>query len=504
VSAVDAGASRRTSRWGGPWTLRRRVLVAVLVLLALVASVIAVTAVVAVERVLTRQLDSQLQSAVERSRLAADRPLGDRGMRGGMGPRGRVPDFLEIPGQAQDTLGATITDGEVTRAAVLDRTGTAQELTGDQAAALVGVPTDGAPHTVVLGDGHGDYRVAAVTGAGGQTLVVGLSLEGVHETTQRLAVSIATIALLGLALTAAAGTLIIRRSLRPLDRVAATASRVAEVPLDRGEVELTDRVPAADTDPRTEVGQVGAALNLLLGHVDAALRSREASETRVRHFVADASHELRTPLAAIRGYAELTRRVPEPLPPDVAHALSRVESEATRMTALVEDLLLLARLDSGPVLDRAEVDLSAVVVDVVSDAHAAGPDHRWELQLPEEPVVITGDRGRLHQIVANLLANARTHTAPGTTVTATLGYAEESAARMVRLVVADDGPGVPEDLQPHLFERFRRGDASRSRAGGGTGLGLAIVAAVTEAHGGTVAVRSEPGHTEFRVDLPIG
>ena len=224
----------------------------------------------------------------------------------------------------------------------------------------------------------------------------------------------------------------------------------------------------------------------------------------MRHFVADASHELRTPLAAIRGYAELTRRSPQPLPPEVAHALGRVESEATRMTALVEDLLLLARLDSGPALERAEVDLSALVVDAVSDAHAAGPQHRWELRLPDEPVVVVGDRARLHQVVANLLANARAHTPAGTTVTTTLEYASEPAGGSVRLVVADDGPGIPQDLQPHLFERFRRGDVSRSRAGGGTGLGLAIVAAVTAAHGGAVTVESAPGHTEFRVELLIG
>ena len=195
--------------------------------------------------------------------------------------------------------------------------------------------------------------------------------------------------------------------------MAATATRVAELPLDRGEVALAERVPDADTDPRTEVGQVGAALNRMLDHVGNALEARHASETQVRQFVADASHELRTPLAAIRGYAELSRRSREPVPDEVAHVLRRVESEAQRMTALVEDLLLLARLDAGRPLAHDPVDLTMLVVDAVSDAHAAGPGHDWQLDLPDEPVVVTGDGARLHQVLANLLANARTHTPAG-------------------------------------------------------------------------------------------
>ena len=312
------------------------------------------------------------------------------------------------------------------------------------------------------------------------------------------------------------GAYTIRSNLRPLRRVAATASRVAELPLDRGEVALSVRVPDVDTDPRTEVGQVGAALNRMLGHVADALAARQASETRVRHFVADASHELRTPLAAIRGYAELTRRVSDAVPPDVAHAMRRVESETTRMTALVEDMLLLARLDSGRPLQAAPVDLSRLVIDAVSDAHVAAPDHHWRLDLPEESVTVTGDPARLHQVLANLLANARTHTPPGTTVTVslvetvgavslveTVGAVSLVEAGAVTLTVADDGPGIPANLLPEVFDRFARGDTSRSRAAGSTGLGLSIVAAVVEAHHGTAEVASRPGHTEFRVRLPV-
>jgi two-component system OmpR family sensor kinase len=220
---------------------------------------------------------------------------------------------------------------------------------------------------------------------------------------------------------------------------------------------------------------------------------------RVRQFVADASHELRTPLTAIRGYTELARRRRDELPDEVAHAMGRVASESERMTHLVEDLLLLARLDSGRPLDSEQVDLSQLAVDAVSDAHVAGPQHDWNLDLPDEPVLVTGDSARLHQVLTNLLANARVHTPAGTTVTASLTTQPSHAV----LSVADNGPGIPPELQSEVFERFARGDTSRSRKGGSTGLGLAIVAAVVRAHHGTIAVRSVPGSTEFVVQLPF-
>jgi two-component system OmpR family sensor kinase len=258
-------------------------------------------------------------------------------------------------------------------------------------------------------------------------------------------------------------------------------------------------VPPEDTDPRTEVGQVGTALNRMLDHVEGSLAARQESETQVRQFVADASHELRTPLAAIRGYAELSRRSRQPVPDEIAHVLNRVESEARRMTTLVEDLLLLARLDAGRPLAHDPVDLTMLVVDAVSDAHAAGPRHDWQLDLPPEPVTVIGDGARLHQVLANLLANARTHTPDGTTVTVGVSANRDLAA----IWVIDGGPGIPAELQPHIFERFARGDSSRSRAAGSTGLGLSIVHAVVTAHGGRVMVASQPGRTQFTVLLPF-
>jgi two-component system OmpR family sensor kinase len=244
------------------------------------------------------------------------------------------------------------------------------------------------------------------------------------------------------------------------------------------------------------VGQVGSALNRMLDNVESALEARQESEMQLRQFVADASHELRTPLAAISGYTELTRR--GELSPDIEYSLTRIASQTERMTALVEDLLLLARLDAGRPLERGEVDLTRLVVDAVADAHAAGPDHKWQLAVPDEPVVVPGDGSRLAQVLANLLANARTHTPPGTSVTVALG----EDRRYAQLSVSDDGPGIPPDLLPHIFERFARGSTSRSRDNGSTGLGLAIVRAVVAAHHGTVDVASRPGRTEFTVRLP--
>jgi two-component system OmpR family sensor kinase len=296
----------------------------------------------------------------------------------------------------------------------------------------------------------------------------------------------------------AAATMIVRITLRPLARVAVTAGRVAELPLDRGEVALAERVPEQDTDPRTEVGQVGAALNRMLEHVSGALEARHASETQLRQFLADASHELRTPLAAIRGYAELARRAGPDIPEDTAQALRRVSSQTERMTSLVEDMFLLARLDAGRPLAADPVDLTQLVVDSISDAHAAGPEHRWKLRIPDEAVTVTGDATRLAQVLANLLTNARVHTPPGTSVTAGL----DTTPSRVILSVSDNGPGIPRALLPHVFGRFARGDTSRSRAAGSTGLGLAIAHAVTTAHGGTLRVDSVPGRTTFMVALP--
>jgi two-component system OmpR family sensor kinase len=489
----------RSGRWQGPrgWSLRTRLLAALLALLAAVSLVIGLVSVVALDRFLQGRLDDQLRAAGARSQ-GADGP----------GPSDkddhheRSPDFLLVPGQAEGTLGARIVGGAVQQAGVLDPRGQADSLPTDQTAALLALPADGRPHTRDLGGDLGDYRLMASREQDGDVLVTGLPLGGVHATVYRLAAVAGIVALLGLLVAGLAGAAIIRLALQPLRRVAGTARRVSELSLDRGEVALGERVPDEDTDPRTEVGQVGSALNQMLAHVAAALAARQASETRVRQFVADASHELRTPLAAIRGYAELTRPSRDGLPDDVGYALTRIESLAVRMSGLVGDLLQLARLDAGRPAEFTPVDLSRLLVDGVTDAQAAGSDHLWKMDVPEDPLIVRGDAAALAQVVDNLLTNARVHTPPGTVVSVQLAAAEEGLQSVARLSVADNGPGIPAELLPEAFERFTRGDTSRSRAAGSSGLGLAIVAAIVEAHDGDVAVTSEPGHTEFTITLP--
>jgi two-component system, OmpR family, sensor kinase len=500
-------------------SLRTRLVLATILLTAAVSLVIGLVSVGALKLFLEQRLDAQLTSAVRRSRVAVDRPneLGFSGIppllaasnRGRNSPNLGGPGFLLTPGQGQGTLGALIDSDEVvTRAGVLDSTGSPAALTSREKARLTAVPVDEKPHTVDFGAGLGSYRLLAQHTSRGETIITGLPLSSVYAAVFQLSAVVVAVSLVGLLAVAIIGAAIVRRTLRPLNRVAATATQVSELPLDRGEVALAVRVPDRDTDLNTEVGQVGAALNRMLGHVAAALQARQASEARVRRFVADASHELRTPLASIRGYAELTRRSRLELPADVAHALSRVESEAIRMTGLVEELLLLARLDEGRPADRAPVDLSRLLVDATGDAHAAGPEHRWQLDLPEQPVIVVGDRSQLHQVVANLLANARVHTPVGTWVGVGLSLPAvdpPTGRAEVVLEVTDDGPGISPELLPEVFERFARGDGSRSRGNGtgSTGLGLSIVAAVVAAHGGRVDVTSRPGRTRFAVHLPL-
>jgi two-component system OmpR family sensor kinase len=313
------------------------------------------------------------------------------------------------------------------------------------------------------------------------------------------------------------GTFWVRFSLRPLRRVAFTAAQVADLPLESGEVSLPAGVP--DTDPATETGQVGLAFNRMLGHVENALQRRAASESRLRRFAADASHELRTPLAAIRGYAELALLRPGDAPEEVTHALGRVLSESRRMSVLVDDLLLLARLDAGRPLSREPVDMTRLAIDATSDAQVARRRHRWVLELPDDPLLTLGDEGRLRQVLGNLVSNAGRHTPDGTTVTVrvsdtlpedepgtgTRSVGHGALPHEPRLVVSvtDDGPGIPADLLPDLFERFTRADTSRSHAANvsSTGLGLAIVDAVVAAHQGAVLVTSRPGMTRFTIVL---
>jgi two-component system OmpR family sensor kinase len=481
------------------WTLRARLIAALVAVLTVVCLVIGTVTVVALRGFLVGQLDDQLTAASQRA--FNYQGTGTPGGPGG-GPDGGGNPGLLARGQAAGTFSALISSGAVQLAGTLDESGRSVPVSSAAAdQAVLKIKADGKPRTVNL-PGLGSYRVVAVADPDhDRTQVTGLPMDPVASTVYRLALTITLVALAGLIAAALIVFYVVRLNLRPLRRVTAVARRVAELPLDQGEVEVPVRVSAVDTDPRTEVGQVGSALNHMIGHVESALAARQASEMKVRHFVADASHELRTPLAAIRGYAELSRPHRDDAPPQMAHAMDRVESAAERMTSLVEDLLLLARLDTGRPVEPEPVDLSELMVGAVSDAHAAAPDHSWRLDLPEEPVQVDGDRLQLHQVVANLLTNARTHTPPGTQVSVSLRQVSTPHGG-VEVAVQDDGPGIPESLRPNVFERFARGDNSRSRAAGSSGLGLAIVSSVVAAHHGRVSLASAPGDTRFTVWLP--
>ncbi|GAA2884767.1 two-component sensor histidine kinase [Actinoplanes cyaneus] len=504
MAAADTAPSR-PARWRSPagWPLRTRLVATMIALLAVLGLVVGGTAELYLYQSLHRQAETELSDISKR--------IGGRGDGNFPQPPGQFPSGGNAP--SPDGLPGGIpsraivlkknSDGSLTGGVI--RFGTAQDDIDTLSASaketvLAEVPDNGDQVTVNLGSELPQYLMnKVVKGKDGSTFYVGISLERMNSTLLTVAGFTGCVVLGSLLIAGWAGALIVRRTLKPLDRVAATASRVAELRLDRGEVQLAQRVPEPDTDPRTEVGQVGAALNRMLDHIGSALEARHASEMQVRQFVADASHELRTPLAAIRGYAELSRRSRQPIPDEIAHVLGRVESEAKRMTALVEDLLLLARLDAGRPLAQDPVDLSMLAVDATSDAHAAGPRHYWQLDLPDEPVTVVGDGARLHQVLANLLANARTHTPEGSTVTVKVGTVPDAAV----LQVIDNGPGIQAELVPHIFERFARGDSSRSRAAGSTGLGLSIVHAVVTSHRGKVGVQSRPGQTIFTVMLPL-
>ncbi|MEU1407560.1 HAMP domain-containing sensor histidine kinase [Streptomyces sp. NPDC005728] len=501
-------------RAGQPRTLRTRLVVASVVLIAVVCAVIGTVTTLALRTHLYDQLDEKVGEIAMRA--AGGRLQSPGGAVPGPAapdskadstPSERIEHLLTNGPTQPSTVAAYVENGSIAsagKAVQLNdsynrfRKMSTVDLTAAQKQALAKASKDGKPHTVAL-PGLGDYRVQyRVSPDGGDAYYVALPTKDVDDNIDTLVVVEVCVTVAGLVAASLAGFVIVGVATRPLRKVAATATRVSELPLHTGEVNLSERVRESECDPHTEVGQVGAALNRMLDHVHGALHARQQSEMRVRQFVADASHELRTPLASIRGYAELTRRGREQVGPDTRHALGRIESEAGRMTLLVEDLLLLARLDAGRPLQFEQTDLVPLVVDTISDARAAGMDHNWRLDLPDEPALVSADAARLQQVLVNLLGNARNHTPPGTTVTARV----QRRGPWMCVDVEDNGQGIPSDLLPHVFERFARGDSARSRSTGSTGLGLAIVQAVATAHGGAVTVDSVPGRTVFTVHLP--
>ena len=519
-----------------PRTISGKLIIGLVVLLGAASIIVSVVTSSSLNKSLMSSVDQQLQSATMRwQNCVSSSPDGDTDVHHGTG-QGPDPACY---GQAAGTFEAELTGttfsnvnlvpGRCELSAADEQTLLALHTTqvpeaGPGAPAKPGGP-DMPSYTRTLASLDGDYRLTKIQISSSETLVTGLPLATVQGTLNDVANTEHVVFAAVLLLVLVAGTAMVQLSLRPLRRVAATATKVTELPLDSGEVTLPAGVP--DSDPRTEVGRVGAAFNRMLFHVERALGRRAASEARLRRFAADASHELRTPLSAIRGYAELALRHPGPVPEDVTHALRRVESESARMTVLVDDLLLLARLDAGRPLECEPVDLSRLAIETTSDAQVARGDHRWRLELPDEPVLVEGDEHRLHQVLANLLSNAGKHTPPGSTVRVALTLGATASPELpagtsgtavvqrgvappgprAELSITDDGPGISAELLPELFERFTRGEAGRARdasaAGKSTGLGLAIVDAVVAAHGGAIIVTSHPGMTRFAILLPL-
>jgi two-component system, OmpR family, sensor kinase len=472
-------------------------LVALSVLLVTIVSIVlSIITTLAIRGYLVDRLDRELQLTQERAENPFygndDPPPTNLPPNDGDGDRhGPAPG-----GQRPGTLEAEFVDGTATGSRVTNRGGQAS-LSAAALATLSKVPTDADKRSIDV-PGLGHYRVIAVDRPDGTVMVTGLPLDDVEAVVERLILLDLGVGLAAICLVGGVGVVVVRRQLQPLEAVASTAQRVAQLPLDRGDVDLSERVDERYTDPRTEPGQVGSALNHMLNHVSGALQARHESETRVRQMLADASHELRTPLATIRGYAELSNRPSQQSPLELKSYARQIETQSDRMAEIVDDLLLLARLDSGRPLDQAPVDISRLIAETVAAAQVRAPRHHWRVELPPEPLVTIGDESRLHQLLTNLLSNASRHTPSGTTVTTT-GRRQSDE---VLVTVHDDGPGIDPELQPTVFERFARGDSSRTRASGGAGLGLSLVRAIAQAHHGTVIVESRAEDTTFTVRLP--
>ncbi|WIM99134.1 HAMP domain-containing sensor histidine kinase [Actinoplanes oblitus] len=481
------GGWRGPTRWRH-WTLRSRLVLVVGILAAIALIAANVAGVVLIRGYLVERIDKQLTGMARPMEFATQQQDDS------FGPRNRFfrvgPDQVAYLYRADGTLdtGRSYPAGD-TRPAVPSFDALAKRAaTAD-------------PYTVTAPDGTGWRVIALPVGTTGGYALFGSSLAEVRQTSDRLLVIDAGVLLLILALLGLGAAYVVRLGLRPLTEMEHAAADISGG-------DLTRRVPGAD--PHTEPGRLGLALNLMLSRIEAEVAERTAAEQRLRQFVADASHELRTPLTSIRGFAELYRRGGAPPGPLLDETMSRIEGEAGRMGVLVEDLLMLARLDRQRTLDLRRVDLLEIAADTIRDAHARVPGRQVLLAgLSDdadtfEPATVLGDDHGLRQVVTNLVANALHHTPDGTRVTVRVGHTGGSAEPMAVLEVEDDGPGVPAEHAPRIFERLYRADPSRNRAsGGGSGLGLAIAATIVRGHGGTVALHETPGGgATFRVLLP--
>ena len=487
--------------WWLPRSLRRQLLLGVLVVVSVVLAAVGVVSVLSLRGYVAAMNDAEVAKSLHAFSYSYDRYRNGEHTSAHAGTPPVAQALLEFTGQTPGNLIAVLHNGVVVGSAVFSED-ESRPAPPDVVRAIEAQSwPDAPPRTEKLGS-LGSYRLDCLI-EGPDTLVVGVSLNIANRIIARKNITTTALMVSALLVTAATTVWVVGYTLRPLRRVAATAAEVAAMQLTGDDHRIGVRVAPQDTDPDNEVGIVGNTLNRLLDNVDSALAHRAESDLRMRQFITDASHELRTPLAAIQGYAELTRQDSSALPPTTEYALARIESEARRMTLLVDELLLLSRLGEGEDLQSDDVDLADLVINAVNDTAVAAPTHHWVKDLPDEPVWVRGDHARLHQLVSNLLSNARLHTPPGVTVTTGITCRRSGAkGACAELTVADDGPGIDEELLPRLFERFVRADTSRSN-GSGIGLGLAIVSSIVKAHHGSVTAESADGRTVFRVRLPM-
>jgi two-component system OmpR family sensor kinase len=478
----------------GQWSLRNRLVVGVVILGALAISASDLAAQTAFRTFLIAQVDAQLESVAGGSILRLDR-AGIDGEEDGSEESEPLFQPFEPLREVPSDISITLLDAEGN---ILGTVGDTQSPQMIQSLVTGFTPADvklykNQPFTLDSQSSAADYRVLARTlPSSAGSVITAVSLSGVERAMNQLRFLFLAVGFLVLILLGFIARRMIGISLRPLTTVEKTAEAFA-----RGD--FSARLPEARSD--TEVGRLTSALNQMLQRIEESFSVKVASEEKLRRFVADASHELRTPLTAIRGFAELHRQGAIAGEEKTAELIRRIEQESVRMSSLVEDLLLLARLDQSREMTMEPVDVSTVIKEAVASAQAAGPDHEISIELPEEDVFVLGDSLRIHQVIANLLANARIHAPAGTKVVVKVVQDDQGTY----VSVSDNGPGLSAESQEKIFERFYRADQSRVRNGvEGTGLGLSIVDAVMQAHGGRVTVESELGKgAKFTLFFPI-
>ena len=489
------GKARRTR------SLQFRLVALISAIVALVSVVIGAVTMTALRRDLLDRVDEQVEISLRTA-------LGPEAYTyWSPSPPPALPGETDPPGGPRfGSLSVAVIAGKVVLAQAVSEEGVTTQLTTQQVVLAIAEDVGQEPRTVDLGD-LGKYRVASqeFDDPEGTVLLVGQSLSDVTKTTQTLLWSFVATGVLGVALASLLGTWMVKRALRPLESLRRATADVRETPLTSGSSTLPARVSSEEFEAGSEVGDLAESFNQMMDHVERALEQREVSETKLKRFAADASHELRTPLATISGFAEYAERDADQLTDQTVQSLSRIRSESARMTGLIEDLLLLARLDANRAPEASTSLLAPTILECVSNARTLSPEKAWVVEMGEADGELRASisESAFHRVLTNLLSNARTHGQDATGVKVTLS---SPASDRVLVQVEDNGVGIPAELVPRIFDRFVRGDDARTPLKGSpsrsTGLGLAITDELVRAAGGFVSVESEPGRTVFSVVLP--